>query len=433
MKTFFRGVLGNMTVAASMIATAGLASSASAQHFPFTDSCGVMAGAGDWTPTEIISPMYQLDEVPTLGGVESYATSISNNGWIVGGAKLASGVTQAVRFRVGGVIQNLGSLPGLAYSSAYSVNDSGDVVGVSCSSASLFGSSAQPWVFRAGQLVDLDPLNRGVYAAACGINNAGVVAGTLSFLGTGSVESFKWTSGAPENLPDLPGDVCRISYGMGINGRGSVVGYSAAPGACGVNRPVVYPASGGAFDLGTLGGVNGQAQALNGFGDIVGVSELSTGQNHATMWTSSGPQDLGTLGGASFAMGINDEGIICGYFIDARNQQRACVWIAGQMYDLNALMGNGSAGWRLLIATGVNAQGQIVGQGRNAAGRLRGFVLTPPCRSDYNQDGGIDGNDVASFFDAWSAGLPDTDLNLDGGVDANDAAFFLELWAAGRC
>jgi hypothetical protein len=76
------------------------------------------------------------------------------------------------------------------------------------------------------------------------------------------------------------------------------------------------------------------------------------------------------------------------------------------MYDLNTLMGSGSTGWRLLIATGVNAQGQIVGQGRNAAGRLRGFILTPPCRSDYNQDGGIDGGDISSFFDAWSPASP---------------------------
>ncbi len=434
MKSFFRSVLGNMTVAASLIAAAGLASSASAQHFPFSDACGgAAAGGGDWTEVEVISPVYQLDEVPTLGGLESYATSISNNGWVVGGAKIASGVTQAVRFRVGGQIQNLGSLPGLAYSSAYSVNDSGDVAGVSSAAANLFGSSAQPWIFRNSQLIDLDPFNRGVYASASGINNAGTVVGTNSFLGTGSVESFKWSQGTLVNLPELPGDVCRISYGTGINAVGSVVGYSAAPGACGVNRPVVYPASGGAFDLGTLGGVNGQAQAINAFGDIVGVSELSTGQNRATIWTSSGPQDLGTLGGASFAMGINEEGIVCGYFIDSRNQQRACVWIGGAMFDLNTLMGTGSAGWRLLIATGINAQGQIVGQGRNAAGRLRGFVLTPPCRADYNRDGGIDGNDIAPFFDAWSAGLPDTDLNLDGGVDANDAAFFLDLWSTGRC
>ena len=103
------------------------------------------------------------------------------------------------------------------------------------------------------------------------------------------------------------------------------------------------------------------------------------------------------------------------------------------MFDLNTLMGSGGAGWRLLIATGVNEQGQIVGQGRNAAGRLRGFVLTPPCRSDTNRDGGIDGGDVSVFFDAWSAGLPDTDLNLDGGVDATDVYYFFDLWTNGRC
>ena len=425
---------------AGLVAAMGLSAPAFAQDvFPFTDGTedGELGGPGagdEWDDVAIIAPIYQLQEVGTLGGNESYATSISDNGWVAGGAKLSNGRFQAIRLQIGGPVQAIATLPGLDFSGAFAINLNGDVVGVASSSASLYNASSQPWAFRNGQIVDLDPFNQGVYAEARAINDAGMVAGTTSFVGAGSVEGFRSVGSSIVNLPGLTGDRCRISYGVGINQAGTVVGYAASPNSCGDNRAVVFPANGGAaIDLGTLGGVNGEAKAINNFGDIVGSSELSTGQNRATLWNSSGPQNLGTLAGASFALDINDEGIIVGYYLDSRNQQRACVWIGGSMYDLNTLMGSGSTGWRLLIATGVNAQGQIVGQGRNASGRLRGFVLTPPCRSDYNQDGGIDGDDVASFFDAWSAGLPDTDLNLDGGVDGSDASFYMELWARGNC
>jgi probable HAF family extracellular repeat protein len=425
-----------------LVAVAGISAPAIAQDvFPFTDGeDGDGPGSGEtWQDVAIIAPIYQLQPVGTLGGNESYATAISDNGWVVGGAKLANGRFNAIRMQVGGSVQSLGSLPGLNFSGGYSVNNNGDVVGVASSSSSLFGPTAQPWVYRNGQLIDIDPFDRGVYAAASSINDFGVVVGTTSFEGSGSVQGFRSVGTSITSLPGLVGDRCRISYGMGINHAGTIVGYAASPTDCGDSRAVRFPAGGGsAFDLGTLGGDNGQAQAINSFGDIVGFSELSTGQNRATLWNSSGPQNLGTLAGASFALDINDEGLIVGYYIDSNNQQRACVWMGGSMFDLNTLMGSGSTGWRLLIATGVNAQGQIVGQGRyvdrpNTAGRLLGFVLTPPCRSDYNQDGGIDGSDAASFFDSWSAGLPDTDLNLDGGIDGSDATFFMELWSDGRC
>lgn len=432
MKSVF---LGRNVLAFSLVALAGMASVSAAQDtFPFTDSNGDGPGGdNEWLDVAIVSPIYVVEEVPTLGGLESYATAISDTGWITGGAKLANGVNHAIRLVQGGPAQDLGSLPGLNYSSAYSINNDGHVVGVSAAASNLFGTTSQPWINRGGIFTDLDPLNRGVYAAATALSDSGLVIGTNSFLGTGSVESFKWSTGAPVNLPDFAGDICRISYGMGVNESGTAVGYSAAPGACGDNRAVVYPASGGIIDLGTLGGANAQAQAINELGDVVGFSELPSGQNRATLWSGGAIHNLGTLAGASFALSINDDGIVCGYFLDSRNQQRACVWIGGSMFDLNTLMGSGGAGWRLLIATGVNEQGQIVGQGRNPAGRLRGFVLTPPCRSDTNRDGGIDGGDVSVFFDAWSAGLPDTDLNLDGGVDATDVYYFFDLWTNGRC
>ena len=57
-------------------------------------------------------PVYELEEVPALGGLESYATAISDSGWVVGTAELPNGTTRAIRFR-DGYIEDLGTL-GLA-------------------------------------------------------------------------------------------------------------------------------------------------------------------------------------------------------------------------------------------------------------------------------------------------------------------------------
>lgn len=424
----------------SLIALSGMATAQDV--FPFTDDNDENPGPASltevWDELPAVAPVYQLVEIATLGGTESFATAISDNGWIVGGARLPRPVgsttsyTRAFRTQIGEAMEDLGVLPGLGFSAAYGVNDNGEVVGISSSTASLFGSTAQPFMHRNSTMIDLDPFNFGVHAGAAGVNNAGWVVGTNSFVGTGSVESFKWRTGAPVNLPNFNGDTCRISYGTGINQRGDAVGYSNPVSNCGDSRAVVYPVSGGIVDLGTLGGANAIAQGINYYGAVVGFSETVTGQNRATYWDNGTIRNLGTLGGASFATGVNDEGTVVGYFLDNRNTQRACVWMGDTMYDLNTMLANGS-GWRLLIATGINASGQIVGQGRNPAGQLRGFVLTPPCRSDFNRDGGVDGADVGEYFDAWDSALPESDINWDGGIDGQDVQYYLNLWVGSRC
>ena len=64
--------------------------------------------------------------------------------------------------------------------------------------------------------------------------------------------------------------------------------------------------------------------------------------------------------------------------------------------------------------------------------RVPATCLVPPaCIADFNQDGGIDGQDVEAFFAAWEAGGPDGDINQDGGVDGGDVEVFITRWEAG--
>ncbi|MBS0196963.1 MAG: hypothetical protein JSR77_09405 [Planctomycetes bacterium] len=55
------------------------------------------------------------------------------------------------------------------------------------------------------------------------------------------------------------------------------------------------------------------------------------------------------------------------------------------------------------------------------------------CVGDFNHDGGWDGADIGTFFQAWEAGVEAADTNGDGSVDGADAEVFFIAWEGGRC
>jgi len=61
------------------------------------------------------------------------------------------------------------------------------------------------------------------------------------------------------------------------------------------------------------------------------------------------------------------------------------------------------------------------------------LVGEQPCPADFNQDGGVDGDDVEAFFAAWSSSESAADVNFDGGVDGSDVEVFFAAWSAGGC
>jgi hypothetical protein len=58
-------------------------------------------------------------------------------------------------------------------------------------------------------------------------------------------------------------------------------------------------------------------------------------------------------------------------------------------------------------------------------------VVEVSCLSDFNLDGGVDGEDLFVFFAAWEQGQPEADVNQDGGVDFGDVVTFFERWENG--
>lgn len=139
----------------------------------------------------------------------------------------------------------------------------------------------------------------------------------------------------------------------------------------------------GITDLGTLGGTNSYAVAINDFGLVVGTSDTNNNiTTHATLWNGFTIKDLGKLDGSksSNANGINNLGQIVGqsFFYDS-NANFATMWDGDSIINLNSLLDSDvvSAGWVLSEANDINDYGQIVGNAFNyKTGQISAFMLT---------------------------------------------------------
>ena len=116
------------------------------------------------------------------------------------------------------------------------------------------------------------------YSTAFGINDFGDIAGAANTAtGLRAFRSRRET--AYIELGPLSGDTS--SGAFGINLRGEVVGYSSGPNG---TRAVIWNPGGIVRPLPALSGTNGsRAFAINDPGDVVGVSEMPSGPR-ATLW-----------------------------------------------------------------------------------------------------------------------------------------------------
>ena len=188
-------------------------------------------------------------------------------------------------------------------------------------------------------------------------------------------------------------------------------------------------------DLGTLGGNDSVAFAVNAHGDAVGVSSpAGTSASRATLWTGGTPQNLGILCDAScpawassYAYSINDDGQVVG-FTATPNGDRAFLWQGGAMTALPPLPGDnaswayditrdgrtvgssggpngrraviwvngvpsslgvlGSGSFAFSSAYGINEAGQIVGESSTASGRVHAFVWDNGVMTDLGAPAG---------------------------------------------
>lgn len=157
------------------------------------------------------------------------------------------------------------------------------------------------------------------------INAAGAIAGGYADRGFWFFASTWSAAGVRTDLGDLAGRKDEFwSVGQGINDFGQIAGWSYLAGDF-VQHATFW---GGAAltDLGTLGGENSQALALNSLGQAVGWSELADGSQHAMLWNGTVLIDLNSLLDPALASagwvlkeaaGINDHGAIVGTAINS--------------------------------------------------------------------------------------------------------------------
>ena len=288
---------------------------------------------------------------------------------ILAGARLTPAGNESRGF-VGAVgsFMALGTLGGL-HSVAHATNGSHSAgeSGTASGAVHAFVSDFQ------GQMTDLGTLG-GRDSRAYGINDVGVIVGTSS-LPSGTEVAFVYRDGVMSPLGATLGGPNSAAFD--INNTNQVVGFADFSGH-GDRRAFLYQ-NGTTTNLGSLGG-RSRAFAINDAGVVVGASSLtmsSPSETRAFRWENGVMENLGTLDGEdSYAMAINEEGVIVGWVENEYGYRRAVMWRDGVIIDLNTLVPPGS-GWELMGATGVGFKNAIIGWGFRD-GEPHGFMLTPP-------------------------------------------------------
>jgi len=193
-------------------------------------------------------------------------------------------------------------------------------------------------------------------------------------------EGFKWQDGVVTRLDALPG--FNSSFAFWASDNGLVVGESEN----GIDpltggpafKAILWGKGGSLIDLGTFGGNDSSANAVNSQGQVAGealntVSDPYDGvffmsgatQVRAFRWTrSQGLQDLGTLGGPdSAAFLINESGQIVGWSFTGSTVNSTTgvptldpfFWENGKMLDMGTLGGTFGQSFAL------NNRGQVAG------------------------------------------------------------------------
>lgn len=342
-------------------------------------------------------PHYVVKDLGTFGGPNSFffsapvVASVNNGGTVVGGADTGrpdpyppsffspdGHILHAFKWN-NGALTDLGTLPGGYSSTAYWVNERGLIMGGSQNGlidpiTGLPEAIAVLWE-KDGEIIDLGTLG-GSFSFGNAMNNRGQVIGLAlntvpdqySMVGLGTeTHAFIWQNGHMEDLGTLGGP---DSWAAAVNERGQVAGWAftnSTPNPV-TNIPTQDPflwQDGEMIDLGTLGGTEGVVgslapggRAINSRGQVVGTSNLAGDlTHHPFLWNKGSLIDLGTLGGDNAeAYWINDAGAVAGRAdVQGSQSHHAFLWEKGVMTDLGVLNGQPCS-----TAIDVNSNRQVI-------------------------------------------------------------------------
>jgi probable HAF family extracellular repeat protein len=196
--------------------------------------------------------------------------------------------------------------------------------------------------------------------------------------------AFKWHKHVLTDLGALPGG--RNSQSFWINDAGQIAGF-AQNGKIDplLNIPILHAvlwgAKGRIIDIGTFGGYESLSQAINKWGQVVGLAAnatpdpnaiLNLGQQaRAFLWQKGKMRDLGTLGTGNdaFAAFVNERGQVAGFaYTDTTPNSENTYWCGNKVptadpffWDGTKMWDVGTLGGNCGVALGLNNQGQVVG------------------------------------------------------------------------
>jgi len=205
-------------------------------------------------------------------------------------------------------VTDLGVLAGDQMSTAQGLNDQGQAVGTSANENGEFGIAT---LFSGGQAKSLGTLGPSDDTLAEAINESGQITGYSYDTDNEISNVFLYTGGTLVDINNaslFPGG----SDGTGINNSGQVCGYGWP--ANNTNTHAFLYTGGTMTDLGTLGGDESVAEAIDNSGQVVGQSAAADGSTHAFLYANGRMQDLGIPAGynSSSAIAVSANGLILG-------------------------------------------------------------------------------------------------------------------------
>lgn len=314
-------------------------------------------------------PEYTVQDLGTLGGVNSRAGGLNDLGQVSGWSHTTpGGDDRAFYWSPETGMLNLGTLGGTR-SLAYAINNAGHVVGQAKLPSGYW--RAFDWSLSSG-MSDLGTPATTVNSVARGLNQAGQIAG-FAYDGSGKASAQTRTGGSWQTLP---APSANYSQAQSVNDAGQIVGDVELLGSS--RRNAALWNSGQLTDLGRLPARNlATGLDINNFAQIVGWSGNTWDvDGHAFYWSSGVMTDLGTLGGsASRANAINSAGLATGGAHTGTGDWHGFLFAEGALHDLNDLLAPG-ANCEVIEGMDINAAGQIVGNGL-INGQLHAVLLTP--------------------------------------------------------
>lgn len=372
-------------------------------------ACFVLGGSNAFAQNA-----YRVTDLGVLPSKEeSVPAAINGQGLVAGTSRAETSGEAAFRYNPNSPapMEDIGHSSRGIVSRGFGINNVGTVVGDSALAASTVDSPIRhAAIFSSGSVIDLGTLNKQTFSRANGINGFNQVVGFSGpVLDTPKGRAFFWSkSTGMIDLGTLGGPYAQA---FAINDAGFITGNSQVrPSATEteafhafLSPPPMGAGAIGMRDLGTLGGRFSYGMAINAKNHVVGYSTINKVDSrvHAFWFDGTGLKNLGSLSpnssnpleDQSVALGVNNSDRVVGYTylpaIGANTdpavgpgispvRQVAFVWYQGTMTDLNKLIGAAAETYYLNSAVGINDNGQIVATALSkATGTRRAVLLTP--------------------------------------------------------